>query len=168
MAYLKTILIMRHAKSSWDDSSLRDYERPLNTRGKHDAPAMGIYLKKIGVVPDHIISSPAHRARQTVLLLSNALNLSRDAISWNEDLYYQGIEAYLKSIRGAPDSVNTILIAGHNPAVEHIITLFSADQIKKDITTANIACFTTGVENWRGVDPENCTFKWLVRPNNLE
>lgn len=159
---------MRHAKSSWDDSSLRDFDRPLNKRGKHDAPAMGNYLKKMGVIPEHIISSPAHRARQTVLLLSDVLGLSRDAISWNEDLYYQGIEAYLKSIRNAPDRVNTILIAGHNPTVEHVVAHLSADQTRKEITTANIVRIDSSADTWNGVDPANSTFKWLVRPNDIE
>ncbi|CAN5185892.1 histidine phosphatase family protein [soil metagenome] len=159
---------MRHAKSSWDDSSLRDIERPLNKRGKRDAPAMGNYLKKLGVVPDHIISSPAQRARQTVFLLSDVFELNRDAISWNEDLYYKGVEAYTKAIRKTPSKAETILLAGHNPTIEHVVAHLSADRTREVITTANIACFESRADTWSGVGPVNCTFKWLVRPNDLE
>jgi len=159
---------MRHAKSSWDDSSMRDFERPLNKRGKREAPAMGTYLKKLDTVPDHIISSPAQRARQTVLLMADVIELSRDSISWNDDLYYKGVEAYTEAIQKSPSTAETIVLAGHNPTVEHVVALLSADRTKEVITTANIVCFESHADTWSGVGPDNCTFKWLVRPSDLE
>lgn len=159
---------MRHAKSSWDDSSQRDIERPLNKRGKREAPAMGIYLKNLGLVPDLVISSTAQRARETVLLISDVLNMNRNSITWNEDLYYRGARAYLKAIRRAPSAAETILLAGHNPTVEHLVSYLSAERTREVITTANIACFESLADKWSGIGPDNCTFKWLVRPNDIE
>jgi len=160
----RTILIMRHAKSSWDDSSLRDFERPLNERGRRDAPAIGKTLVKHGVIPDFIISSPALRAKQTVQYLKNIFGLGEGAFRWNDDLYYQGYKAYLEAIRNAPGHVNTLLIAGHNPSVEEIVAHLYGNSL--DITTANVTCFETSAENWNRVDAGNCEFKWIIRPKD--
>jgi len=157
---------MRHAKSSWDDSSLRDFDRPLNQRGRRDAPVMGQYLDKLGLSPDFIISSPALRAKQTVQYIKEIFKLSEDALQWNDDLYYKGCETYLETIRNAPERINTLLIAGHNPSVEEVIAHLSGKKL--DITTANIACFESGAETWGSVTAESSEFKWLIRPKDIK
>lgn len=162
----KTFFIMRHAKSSWDDSSLKDFDRPLNKRGRRDAPAMGKTLENLGHTPELIISSPALRAKQTVLYFPEIFGLAEGAIQWNEDLYYQGYEAYLESIWNAPGRVSTLLVAGHNPSVEEIVAHLSGKSL--DITTANIACFESDAESWSRVEAGNCEFKWLIRPKGLQ
>ncbi|REL24768.1 histidine phosphatase family protein [Rhodohalobacter sp. SW132] len=168
MSEKKTILFMRHAKSSWADSAQKDFDRPLNKRGKRDAPAMGRYLKEQGVVPDYIVSSAAQRARETVLLLAYAQGQGENIISWNEDLYYEGADAYLQAVRRAPESALTILVAGHNPSVERVVARLVDKRTNLTFTTANIACFETSAERWKDTGPENCTFKWLVTPNDIE
>lgn len=163
----KTILIMRHAKSSWDDSSQKDFDRPLNKRGRKDAPAMGKYLWGLGLIPGHIISSPAQRARETILKVSDAVGVKENIIQWNENLYYEGVEAYLKAIRSTPSAVEIVLVAGHNPTVEQTVAKLSGGAVRKAITTANIACFLSSAENWSEISERNSEFKWLRSPKEL-
>ena len=158
---------MRHAKSSWEDNDKKDYDCPLNKRGKSDAPEMGRYLKEIGMLPDRIISSPAQRAKETVQLLAEAAGIANTKIQWNEDLYFNGANAYLESVRKVTDSYNTVLIAGHNPSVEQVIGFLGGGDAASKVTTANIACFELSVEHWSDVENSNCSFKWLMRPKDL-
>lgn len=158
---------MRHAKSAWDNTSLKDFDRPLNPRGKRDAPDMGRYLDKINLRPDHIISSPAQRARQTVLLLADTMNFDKKTIIWNEDLYFQGMEYYMESIQNSPEMSAVVLIAGHNPTIEQLVLHLSKNKVRDAITTANIACFEADTEHWREVVPGVCRFKWLKRPKDV-
>ncbi|NBC27910.1 MAG: histidine phosphatase family protein [Bacteroidetes bacterium] len=166
---MKRLLIMRHAKSSWDDRDRKDFDRPLNKRGRRDAPAMGKFLKSVDAVPSHLISSPAARAKETVELLANGAGIKEPSITWDEDLYFNGPEAYLEAVRRSPGSQKTVLIAGHNPSVEQFIQyLLGSDENGPRITTANIACFITDVDNWSDIDPKTCEFKWLMRPKKLK
>ena len=158
---------MRHAKSSWEDNDKKDYDRPLNKRGKSDAPEMGRYLKEIDMLPDRIISSPARRAKETVLLLAEAAGIAETEIQWNEDLYFSGANAYLESARQLSNNYSTILIAGHNPSVEQVVKFLGGGDAASKITTANIACHELSVEHWSEIDDSNCSFKWLMRPKDL-
>lgn len=164
----KTILIMRHAKSSWDDSSLRDFERPLNKRGRRDAPAMGQYLTDLGLIPEVIVCSPAERARETIHLLAEATNADRDIVHYDEALYYEGADAYLDAIRKAPEDAEIVLVAGHNPTIEQVVSRLAGGNTRRKITTANIACFYTSASAWEDVSELNTTFKWLTGPKDIQ
>ena len=164
----KTILIMRHAKSSWDDSSLRDFERPLNKRGRRDAPKMGQYLSDLELFPDHIVCSPAERSRETIGLLTDALETGREIVNYDKALYHEGVGAYLNAIRLTPDKTGIVLIAGHNPTIEQVVARLSGVDASQTITTANIACFYTSASAWADVSELNTTFKWLTGPKDLE
>ena len=163
----KTILIMRHAKSSWDDSSLRDFERPLNKRGRRDAPAMGAFLADLEMIPDHIVCSPAERARETIGLLTDALGTGRDIVQYDKALYHEAADAYLDAIRRTPDKAGIALVAGHNPSIEQVVARLSGGVARRKITTANIACFSTPASDWSDVSELNTTFKWLTGPKDL-
>lgn len=163
----KTILIMRHAKSSWDDSSLKDFDRPLNKRGRRDAPAMGQYLAGLDLLPDHIVCSAARRAKETIGLLSDELGVEKHIIHYDESLYFDGVGAYLDAIRSAPDDAGIVLVAGHNPTIEHLVAKLSGGSARQKITTANIACFYSSATSWDEVSERNTTFKWLTGPKDL-
>lgn len=163
----KTILIMRHAKSAWDDSSLKDIERPLNKRGRKDAPAMGRFLADLGQIPDYIVCSTATRARETIQLLAEVIGLDEHMIQFNESLYYEGTDAYLAAVRSAPKEAAVVLIAGHNPTVEETVARLSGGSAAKKITTANIACFYSSAPAWDDISEMNTTFKWLTGPEDL-
>lgn len=169
MKHEKTILIMRHAKSSWDDSSLRDFDRPLNKRGRRDAPAMGRYLSDLDLVPDHVVCSPAKRAKETVELLSKAIEGDLPAISFDEGLYYDGVKAYMNAIRRAPEESVIVLVAGHNPTIEQAVAKLSGGNSGlQKITTANVACFYSSASQWEDISEINTTFKWLIGPKDIQ
>lgn len=163
----KTVLIMRHAKSSWDDSSLKDIERPLNKRGRNDAPAMGRYLSELGLVPDHIVCSTAVRARETIQLVAEVTGIDEEQISWDEALYYEDTDAYMAAIRSAPEEADVILVAGHNPTIEQTVARLSGGSAVQKITTANIVCFYSSASAWSNVEELNTTFKWITGPKDL-
>jgi phosphohistidine phosphatase len=163
----KTILLMRHAKSSWDDSSLRDFDRPLNSRGKRDAPRMGLYLSEIGTAPDLIVCSPAARAKATILRVVKELGLNEDVITWEEDLYFGGSDSYLNAIRRAPENAQIVMTVGHNPMTESAIASLSDKSFNEHVPTATIACLETEVESWSDVSVGSCKLKWLVSPKKL-
>lgn len=164
----KTILIMRHAKSSWDDPSLKDFDRPLNKRGRKDAPRMGRYLLSMGLVPDLIVSSSAVRAKRTVELLSDAAGIRLDQIQWDRTLYDNGAEAYINAVQRSPSDFETVMVAGHNPTVEKVIKRLSSEKIERRVTTANIACFKSSADQWVDISEKNTIFKWLVGPKDIE
>lgn len=158
---------MRHAKSSWDDSSQKDFDRPLNKRGQKDAPAMGAYLAELDLIPGHIFSSPAQRARETILKVTDAIGADENIIEWNEALYYKGAEAYFEAVRSTPSRTEIVLVAGHNPTIEQVVSRLSGGSVRRQITTANIACFVSSAVNWDEVSDKNSEFKWLTGPKDL-
>lgn len=158
---------MRHAKSSWDDSSLRDFDRPLNQRGNRDAPRMGRYLSELNLVPDQIVSSPAKRAQSTIKLASVEMGFEADSIVWNEDLYFRGGRAYLDVIRSMDIKSQIVMTVGHYPMVDEIVAILTGKLTVKHFATATIACLETKVKNWNEIEEGCCDLLWMVKPKEL-
>ena len=110
----KTLYIARHAKSSWDDASLSDFERPLNKRGKRDAPFMAEKLKELGVKPDLILSSPAQRAKTTAKHYHEALG---SKLEFDERIYEASLMSLIYLIQEQFEKVDSLMIVGHNPGL---------------------------------------------------
>ncbi|MEX0944227.1 MAG: histidine phosphatase family protein [Balneolaceae bacterium] len=163
----KKILIMRHAKSSWDNSSLRDFDRPLNERGERDAPRMGRYLQELGMIPNQIVSSPAARAKATILKVSEEVGYHENKILWNEDLYFKGSNAYIESIRRMNDESEVVMAVGHYPMVDEVVSGLHGQMLKKHFGTATIACLESESEQWSDVEPGSCKLLWMVSPKEL-
>ncbi|MHC4822145.1 MAG: SixA phosphatase family protein [Planctomycetota bacterium] len=123
----RTLLILRHAKSAWDTDAATDYDRPLNKRGKRDAPRMGDWLQSEGLIPDHIVSSPARRAEQTVLEAIGVMGLDEDAVRWDEDAYGAGPDTWLALLTEVPDDARIVLIVGHNPGLDLLVEHLAGD-----------------------------------------
>ena len=117
---MKTLLLMRHAKSSWDNARLSDYERPLNERGRRDAPRMGELLRREGLTPDLIVASSAKRAATTAELVALELSLDSD-IRYTEQLYLAEPDAYITLARQLDDGIETLLMVGHNPGIQELV-----------------------------------------------
>lgn len=113
---MKTLLLVRHAKSSWKDDSLRDFDRPLNKRGKRDAPLMGKLLLEKQCIPEKIISSPALRAWTTAKILAKELHYPREAILKNPLIYEADLVELVDVIRHLDDAFSSVMLVGHNPA----------------------------------------------------
>ena len=117
---MKELVLVRHAKSSWTDSSLDDSERPLNKRGERDAPEMGTRLARRKHRPDLIVSSPAVRALETARIIAKKLGYPRKDIAVQERLYGAGVVDLLDIIRNADDMVITLMLFGHNPGLTEL------------------------------------------------
>jgi len=131
----KTLIIMRHAKSSWDDMSLPDSERPLNKRGKHNAPMMGGRMKKQGCHCDLLISSPAVRALATAKLVAKEIGYKRN-ISEESDLYMADIGDYLHVISGVDEQIKNLMLVSHNPGIEEFFIYLTGEMIENFPTAA--------------------------------
>ncbi len=167
---MKYILLMRHAKSSWEDASLSDFDRPLAGRGLKDAPRMGRYLRKTGYTPDYIVSSPAQRAKETTLLATKAMKCEESIINWDEDLYFSSTQAYLDAIRTAPKHAETTMLVGHNPLMESVGSGLSSGSDRNAIRmpTAGLICLESYGHQWESINWGSCQIKWMVIPRLLK
>jgi phosphohistidine phosphatase len=144
--YMKTLFLIRHAKSSWDDPALSDEERPLNDRGRRDAPRMGERLAKRDVKPDLILSSPAVRALSTAEILAKKLDYRRKDIVVTERLYAVDADELLDVIHHLADRVERVMLFGHNPELTEL-----AHRLSGEIThmpTCAVAEFTFDAKSW--------------------
>ncbi len=145
---MKTLLLMRHAKSSWDHPNLSDHDRPLNQRGERDAPKMGAWLTEMDVIPEKIICSTAKRARQTVdLLIANCP--FEGEIIYTREMYHGDVEDFLYEIGKLPDGLNTVMLVGHNPGMEYALDDFCGAM--ESMPTAAIAHIQFDVDRWNAI-----------------
>jgi phosphohistidine phosphatase len=149
---MKRLLILRHAKSSWKDPDLSDHDRPLNKRGKQDAPLMGKVLKDEDLKPDLIVSSPAIRAKKTAELVAKECKYKGEIVI-NQALYGAEPKDYLKILEGLAVKYKTVLMVGHSPTVEETIEMItnSSDVI---MPTCSLAHIRLPIENWADINKQ--------------
>lgn len=143
---MKTLLLLRHAKSSWDQPEMKDHDRPLNKRGHKEAPKVGKYLKANNLIPDLILSSTARRAHDTAQAVAEACGYDKP-IELNQDLYMSDPACYLDIIQSLPESVNRVLVVGHNPDMEQLLTILT--DVTEHMTTAALAQIDLPISNWQ-------------------
>jgi phosphohistidine phosphatase len=144
---MKTIYLVRHAKSSWKYPDLDDFERPLNTRGRKSAPFMGSILKKLKVSPDLILSSPANRAAMTARIIANKISYPLEKICFSESIYEFSANALIDAIKDLDDAVNKAMLVGHNPALTELAN-YIADQPISNIPTSGVFCADLDIPSW--------------------
>ena len=142
---MKNLLLMRHAKSSWKDASLSDHQRPLNQRGKRDAPRMGKYLQEQGIPLDAILCSTAERARATAAGFLGKYTLEGD-ILYIDDLYLAGPEMIVAHLTRLPDTVDTAMVIAHNPGLDDFLEMVCDEQ--EHMSTASVAYIQFPIECW--------------------
>ncbi len=162
---MKRLLLLRHAKSSWGEASLSDYDRPLNDRGRHDAPRIGRLLRREDLVPDLIIASSARRAATTAELVAEAASFEGE-LRYTDKLYLAEPEAYLALARRADESVNTLLLVGHNPGIQELVALLTGRDER--MATATLACVAMPLTAWSAlVADERYELQGVWRPREL-
>lgn len=144
---MKTLYLVRHAKSSWKHEGLSDFERPLNARGRHDAPAMGELMVEKGCVPELIYSSPATRAITTARLMAEAMNIPVHEISIVSYLYEAMRDDYLDLVYTLPDTASAVMIVGHNPTTT-VIAEYLTDEDIRDVPTCGIVAIQFDCDVW--------------------
>ena len=142
---MKTLLLMRHAKSSWKDTELSDIDRPLSKRGKKDAPQMGALLLEKELVPQIILSSPAVRARQTAELLAAACEFTGD-VQYLDSFYLAEPAAYVEGLVALPDDIELAMVIGHNPGLEGLLQMISGRI--ESLPTSTIAYLSVPISSW--------------------
>jgi phosphohistidine phosphatase len=167
---VKRIYLLRHAKSAWDDPSLRDRDRPLAPRGRKAAKRMARWAREHGVRPQLVVCSGAVRAQQTLQRVLPGLG---EPTVWVEvTLYAAGAETLLARVRALPAEVDDAMLVGHNPGLQELVLLLAApsrlrEQARDRLPTGALAALETGVERWADVTPGASRLTELVLPRRL-
>jgi phosphohistidine phosphatase len=148
---MKTVILVRHAKSSWKDSSLKDFDRPLNKRGKRDALFMGKKLKDRQLMPDLILSSPAKRAKKTATSIAEEIGYPKKKIRYDDKMYHSGEQALLEIVRNQDDGHGTIMLFGHNPELGDLAEMLLKRDPVYTIPTTGVYCIRFAVPSWKNV-----------------
>lgn len=159
---MKTLLILRHGKSSWSDPDLDDHDRPLKKRGWRDAPRMGRLLVEHGLALDLVISSTARRARETAQAVAEAAGYTGD-VQLESDLYMVEPSAIRRRIAQVADDVQTLLIVGHNPCSEDLVQ--SLTGVAEIMPTAALAHVELPITSWADISAGRLVGVW--RPKEL-
>jgi phosphohistidine phosphatase len=161
---MKTLYIMRHAKSSWADAAIADFDRPLNDRGAMAAPLMGQFISEKGVSPSVILSSPAVRARQTARLFRDAGKFTAE-IEFVESIYEASEQTLCHIVSEIEDSLERVMLVGHNPGVEGFIGYLTG-QIEP-MPTGAFAVIELSIGKWLQIDVGCGVLKTVYRPKSL-
>ena len=143
---MKTLYVLRHAKSSWKATDLPDHERPLSARGRRDAPRVGRWIASDGTVPGRILSSTAVRAQTTARLAAAEMADPMPEVELQPALYGDGPDAYLAAIAELPDEVSCALVVGHNPDVESLVAALTGRSA--GMPTAALARIRLNIDAW--------------------
>src|SRR6476620_4207001 len=129
---MKTLLVLRHAKSDRSNAALRDHDRPLAPRGEADAPRMGAALAALDCLPERIITSTAVRARDTAHLVATAMAYDGPLLE-RDSLYGGGTDGLLDALRACDDAAATVLLVGHNPDLEELVSLLTGGETAQPV-----------------------------------
>lgn len=166
----RELLILRHAKSSWDSDAVNDFDRPLGPRGERDAPRMGEWMKKKKLKPDRVISSPAKRAAQTAVAVCRALGFDERMIEWDRRVYAASKSELLRVVEEVSDS-RRVMLVGHNPGFEDLLEyLWGSSAVIPDdgklLPTATLAHLEMP-DDWKSLQSGSAQNVSITRPKEL-
>jgi phosphohistidine phosphatase len=172
---MKTLTVLRHAKSSWDDPVSRDFDRPLNGRGQRAAMVMGRHMRSAGLEFDHVIASPAVRIVETVEQVETGYGGAL-APAWDRRIYLASASTLLDLIHELPAGADSVLMIGHNPGLEDLVLMLVPDRaddalrdaVEAKFPTAAVAVMTFDVDDWGAVRSNGGTLQRFVRPRDLD
>lgn len=170
---MKTLILLRHAKSGWDDHGARDFDRRLNPKGERAARAMGAHMRDLGLSWDHAIASPAARVVETLAQVGEGYGRSIDP-EWDRRAYLASAVTLLDIVHEAADDDATLLLSGHNPGLEDLILMLVPDgdplrdAVEIKFPTASLAVMTSDADRWEDVVPGRVALTRFVRPRDLD
>jgi len=162
---MKTLILVRHAKSSWDQIGLADFDRPLTERGKKDAPEMAKRLKQKGIELDYLVSSTAKRARKTAKYFAEAFGFKKDGIKLSDELYNATHTAFLKVVAEIDDKNNSVALFSHNPGISEFASSLTNVRVD-DMPTCAMFALQIETENWKDFSKAGKKFLFFDYPNN--
>lgn len=170
---MKTVYLLRHAKSSWVDETLDDFERPLAKRGRHAAEAMAHYVAKKAITPQQILCSPAKRTQQTLECLQDVLGAAVPT-RFEKPIYMASAGTLLRRLRRVSDGLESVMLVGHNPGLEQLAGILahggdlSAHRlINSGFTAGALAVIEADVEHWADLRQGCGRLKAFIRPKDL-
>jgi phosphohistidine phosphatase len=160
---MKTLFLLRHAKSSWKEADIADFDRPLNERGRRSAPFMGRLLKERGLSPDLIISSPAKRARKTAKLVKEAGEYAAEIVF--DDRIYEASPSTILYVAGeVDDSLDSVMLVGHNPGMEGAVRVLTGQT--EAMPTAGVAVIDLDIDAWKQIASGCGAVREILRPRD--
>lgn len=168
---MKTLTLLRHAKSGWDDPVSRDFDRPLNAKGARAAETMGRHLRSLGLVFDRVVASPAVRVQETLDHFATGLGETL-APEWDRRLYLASEATLLDVVRALPDTADRVLLVGHNPGLEELVLLLSGsgalrEEVETKFPTASVAVLELGTA-WADACHGCATLAHFIRPRDVD
>ena len=169
---MKSLLLLRHAKSDWGDPGLADFDRPLNARGRDAAPKIGRYISDHDLEPDLVCCSTAKRAQQTWSLVAAAL-AHQPPVEHRDDLYLAPPDTLLEAVKNTPDRVQRVMILAHNPGLHDFACALAKtahdrnerQELEQGMPTAALAVFTFAADHWAEIC--DATLERFIRPKAL-
>ena len=162
---MKTLIIIRHAKSSWDNIGQDDRERPLNERGKTDAPEMAARLKEKEMDVDLFVSSPAKRAKRTARYFAEAFGQEKEDVVLVEPLYGADVATFYHIVGNLEDKYDTIAIFSHNPGITEFVNTLTGVHVD-NIPTCGVFAVQAAAESWRYFKDSEKKFLFFDYPKN--
>ncbi|MFS0737812.1 histidine phosphatase family protein [Sphingomonas sp. 1P06PA] len=172
---MKRLILFRHAKSGWDDPVARDFDRPLNAKGKRAARTMGQHLRKIDLRFDHLLASPAVRCVETLESFVEGYGETPPP-AWDKRIYLASGVTLLDVVQEAPDSATSLMMCGHNPGLEDLALMLvpdrsddaARDELEEKFPTASVAELIFEVDSWADVKANGATLGRFIRPRDLD
>jgi phosphohistidine phosphatase len=162
---MKSLILVRHAKSDWGNLELDDFERPLNDRGKRDAPAMAHRLLDKKAKPDAFIASPAKRAAKTAKIFAEEMKVKKEKIIFKPELYLAGPEVFYTVIENADDSFETIAVFSHNEGITHFANMLTNARVD-NIPTSGVFAIKINANSWKDFRKAEKEFWFFDYPKN--
>lgn len=162
---MRNLVFIRHAKSSWENLNLADFDRPLNDRGKASIPIMGKSIASQNFKPKSILSSSAVRAKATAFGICKELGISTSEIQLLDELYHADVTTWIKIIERLPEDCPTVFMFGHNPGITEIVEYLSSSSIG-NMPTCGCAHITFNVKSWDMISGGTGDLKWFDYPKN--
>ena len=160
---MKTLFLMRHAKSSWNNTNLSDFERPLNERGLRAAPHIGKIMFERQLQPELIVSSPADRAKQTAQLIKETVPTAGE-IQFDKRIYEASVPTLLQILSETDEQFESVMLVGHNPGFENLLMILTGEL--HPMPTAALAVIDLSINNWREINADCGTLRILIRPKD--
>ncbi len=171
---MKTLTLLRHAKSGWDDPVTRDFDRPLNAKGKRAAQTVGRHLRELGLEFDHVVASPAIRVGETLDAVTAGYGRKLAPV-WERRIYLASAATLLDVVHELPDDAGRVLLVGHNPGLEDLVLMLvpqAADGLRalveEKYPTATLAEMTLAIDAWPAAAAGGGTLTRYVRPRDLD
>ncbi|QNH62686.1 SixA phosphatase family protein [Hymenobacter sediminicola] len=165
---MKILYLMRHAKSSWSFDDLSDEQRPLNDRGRDDAPRMGQALAQRDTHIDLLLASTAVRSLTTAALVAKEIGYPHEKIQVRPEIYHADLQTLLRVVRESPDEADSVLLVGHNNTITDLANHLMESPLSEEMPTASIVCLHFQTEHWADVDRSNAEFYFFDCPRNAE